>query len=96
MDGYKLKGLNDTKVGMFEAEYSSFEELLDAMFEPALDKLGVNGIADLAERLTDKQGSFSEDNAKDLCMDAFDGVDEDDEDPATDWGDQMYARQAGK
>lgn len=29
-------------------------------------------------------------------MDALDGVDEDDDDPEAEWGDQMYCRQAGK
>lgn len=41
-------------------------------------------------------GGDFEDNAKSLCMGALDGVDEDDDDPEAEWGDQMYCRQAGK
>ena len=43
-----------------------------------------------------KMGGDFEDNAKSLCMDALDGVDEEDDDPEAEWGDQMYDRAAGK
>lgn len=47
------------------------------------------------DALSENGGDF-EDSAKSLCMDALDGVDEDDDDPEAEWGDHMYDRAAGK
>lgn len=94
MDAYKLRDLGIT-VGMFQ-EYSTFEEVLDTLFKPALDKLGLNSIQDLVEELTDDNGQVNEDKAMKLCMDNLDGINADDDAPEAEWGDSMYDHAAGK
>ena len=92
MDGYKLRKI-DATVGMF-TDFTSFKDVLNDMVK--IDpRLGIDDVQDLTDALSENGGDF-EDNAKSLCMDALDGVDEDDDDPEAEWGDQMYCRQAGK
>lgn len=99
MDTYRLNDLQAT-VGMF-GDFSNFKDVIDYIFETnpfkkALDIFGCDDVQDLSEALTNSKGEFDEDLAKDLCMDCLDGVDEDDEDPEAEWGDEMYCRVAGK
>lgn len=93
MDVYKLQKI-DTTVGMFQ-DASSFHEVLNGLIK--IDpRLGIDDIQDLVEALTDDQGNFDEEAAKDLCMENLDGVDAEDDDPKAEWGDEMYCRAAGK
>ncbi|WP_230861435.1 hypothetical protein [Lactobacillus crispatus] len=56
--------------------------------------MDINDVQDLVDTL----GGYEdfEESAKELCMKKLDGVNEDDDDPEAEWGDQMYCRQAGK
>lgn len=99
MDTYKLEKI-DATVGMF-GDFTNFRDVIDWVlancpYKKALEIFCCDDIADLAEATTDEQGMFSEDAAKDLCMDCLDGTDEADDDPKAEWGDEMYCRQAGK
>ena len=99
MDTYKLNYLNAT-VGMF-GDFSNFKDVIDYVFEnttykKALDIFGCDDIQDLSESVTNDQGIFDDEKARQLCMDCLDGEDLDDEDPEAEWGDEMYCRQAGK
>lgn len=92
MDGYKLRKI-DATVGMF-ADFTSFKDVLNDMVK--IDpRLGIDDVQDLTDALSENGGDF-EDSAKSLCMDALDGVDEDDDAPEAEWGDGMYDRAAGK
>ena len=99
MDTYRLNALKAT-VGMF-GDFTNFKDVIDFIFETnpfkkALDIFDCDDVGDLSEAITNDKGEFDEDLAKDLCMDCLDGVDEDDEDPEAEWGDEMYCRAAGK
>lgn len=99
MDTYKLNYLNAT-VGMF-GDFSNFKDVIDYVFEintykKALDIFGCDDIQDLSETVTNDQGMFDDEKARQLCMDCLDGEDLDDEDPKAEWGDEMYCRAAGK
>ena len=99
MDTYKLNDINAT-VGT-EADFKNFKDVIDWVFfnypyKKALEMLCCDGIQDISEAVTNDKGQFDEEAAKGLCMDGLDGEDIDDENPKTEWGDQMYCRQAGK
>lgn len=99
MDTYKLRDLGVT-VGMFQ-DFDTFRQVIDYVFKThsyhqALFIFGLDSVEDLCEALTDDKGMFSEDKAKDLCMDNLDGIDADDDDPESEWGDSMYDRAVGK
>ena len=92
MDGYKLRKI-DATVGMF-GDFTTFKDVLNKMIK--IDpRLGIDDTEDLVDALNENGGDF-EDAAKNLCMDALDGVDEEDDDPEAEWSDEMYCRQAGK
>ncbi|MCT7743953.1 MAG: hypothetical protein N4R32_03035 [Lactobacillus crispatus] len=92
MDTYKLRDIGAT-VSTFGDEYQTFSDVLNDMIkiDPRLD---INDVQDLVDTL----GGYEdfEESAKELCMKKLDGVNEDDDDPEAEWGDQMYCRQAGK
>ncbi|MBI1701795.1 hypothetical protein [Lactobacillus crispatus] len=92
MDSYKLRDIGAT-VSTFGDEYQTFSDVLNDMIkiDPRLD---INDVQDLVDTL----GGYEdfEESAKELCMKKLDGVNEDDDDPEAEWGDQMYCRQAGK
>ncbi|MBI1711073.1 hypothetical protein HYQ50_2089 [Lactobacillus crispatus] len=92
MDSYKLRDIGST-VSTFGDEYQTFSDVLNDMIkiDPRLD---INDVQDLVDTL----GGYEdfEESAKELCMKKLDGVNEDDDDPEAEWGDQMYCRQAGK
>lgn len=92
MDTYKLRDIGAT-VNTFGDEYHTFSDVLNDMIkiDPRLD---INDVQDLVDTL----GGYEdfEESAKELCMKKLDGVNEDDDDPEAEWGDQMYCRQAGK
>ena len=99
MDTYKLNYLNAT-VGMF-GDFSNFKDVIDYVFESnpykkSLDIFGCDDIQDLSEAVTNDQGAFDDEKARQLCMDCLDGEALDDEDPEAEWGDEMYCRAAGK
>lgn len=92
MDTYKLRDIGAT-VSTFGDEYHTFNDVLNDMVK--IDpRLGIEDVQDLVDTL----GGYSdfEESAKDLCMKNLDGVDEEDDDPEAEWGDEMYCRQAGK
>ena len=92
MDSYKLRDIGATG-STFGDEYQTFSDVLNDMIkiDPRLD---INDVQDLVDTL----GGYEdfEESAKELCMKKLDGVNEDDDDPEAEWGDQMYCRQAGK
>lgn len=92
MDSYKLRDIGAT-VSTFGDEYQTFSDVLNDMIkiDPRLD---INDVQDLVDTL----GGYEdfEESAKELCMKKLDGVNEDDDDPEAEWGNQMYCRQAGK
>lgn len=99
MNRYYLKDLEAT-VGKGE-DFETFEEVIDYMlesmpFKKVMKIFSCDGIANLTESLTGEHGFFNEIAAKDLCMDCLDGVDIEDEDFKSEWGDQMYDRAVGK
>lgn len=97
---YKLDDLGGLTVGQGQ-DCNNFAEVIDHLLEKYPYKqvkkmLGFDSIADLSEYLTDCYGDYDEAEAKEICIDAFDGEDIDDADPDVEWGDEMYCRQAGK
>lgn len=92
MDSYKLRDIGAT-VSTFGDEYQTFSDVLNDMIkiDPRLD---INDVQDLVDTLGGDEDF--EESAKELCMKKLDGVNEDDDDPEAEWGDQMYCRQAGK
>lgn len=100
MDTYRLNGLGGMTVGN-GADFDSFAEIIDYLLETrpygeVKELLGFDSIADLSEYLVDSKGNYDESEAREICMNVLDGEDIDDEDPETEWGDEMYCRQAGK
>lgn len=91
MDVYKLEKLG-IKVGMFGNE-TTFLDVLNGLVK--IDpRLGIDNVEDLVNALS--QSGYDDDMGKDLCLDELDGVDADDDDFETEWGDEMYDRAAGK
>ncbi len=91
MDVYKLEKLG-IKVGMFGNE-TTFLDVLNELVK--IDpRLGIDNVEDLVNALS--QSGYDDDMGKDLCLDELDGVDTDDDDFETEWGDEMYDRAAGK
>lgn len=91
MDVYKLEKLG-IKVGMFGNE-TTFLDVLNGLVK--IDpRLGIDNVEDLVNALS--QSGYDDDMGKDLCLDELDGVDADDDDFETEWGDEMYDRVAGK
>ena len=91
MDVYKLEKLG-IKVGMFGNE-TTFLDVLNGLVK--IDpRLGIDNVEDLVNALS--KSGYDDDMGKDLCLDELDGVDADEDDFETEWGDEMYCRQAGK
>lgn len=91
MDVYKLEKLG-IKVGMFGNE-TTFLDVLNGLVK--IDpRLGIDNVEDLVNALS--KSGYDDDMGKDLCLDELDGVDADDDDFETEWGDEMYDRAAGK
>lgn len=91
MDVYKLEKLG-IKVGMFGNE-TTFLDVLNGLVK--IDpRLGIDNVEDLVNALS--QSGYDDDMGKDLCLDELDGVDADDDDFETEWGDEMYDRAVGK
>lgn len=96
MDTYKLNGLGGMTVGN-GADFDSFADVIDYLHTSNHSHMGLDAVIDqLDECPTDEDGNYDEDEAKEICMNVLDGEDIDDEDPETEWGDEMYCRQAGK
>ena len=96
---YKLDDLQAT-VGKGQ-DFPTFLSVVDYVFEAnnfgnALKIFDLTDVSDLAEAITDTTGHYSEDAAKELCLDRLDGHDIKDDDPEAEWGDEMYDRAAGK
>lgn len=92
MDTYKLRSIGAT-VSTFGDEFHTFSDVLNQMIK--IDpKLGIEDVQDLVDRLAGYEDF--EEGAKELCMKNLNGVDEDEEDPEAEWGDEMYDRAAGK
>ena len=96
---YKLDDLQAT-VGKGQ-DFPTFLSVVDYVFEAnnfgnALKIFDLTDVSDLAEAITDTTGHYSEDAAKELCLDRLDGHDIEDDDPEAEWGDEMYDRAAGK
>lgn len=100
-DIYKLDGLNGMTVGK-DQDFSNFAEVIDYLLETkpydeVRELLGFDSIADLAEYLTDCNGEYDEDEVREgFMLDVLDGTEVYEEDPESEWEDQMYCRQAGK
>lgn len=91
MDTYKLNDI-DATVGKF-GNYTNFTAAVSDLVK--IDpRLHIDSLDDLIVALTGQD--IDEDKARDLCMQELDGEDVDDEDPETEWGDEMYDRAAGK
>lgn len=98
---YNLRSIS-ASVGYF-GEYDTFEQLIDDLLEKqgyikVCNLLDFGSLSDLVNNLAGKDGKFSEQKARELCMDKLDGV----IDPESSfnfkgqWEDYMYDRAVGK
>lgn len=99
-DIYKLDDLDGITVGAGQS-FDNFAEVIDYLLETrpygeVRELLGFDSIADLSEYLVDAHGNYDEGEAREICMNSLEGEDIDEDDPDAEWGDQMYARAAGK
>lgn len=99
-DIYRLDDLDGLTVGAGQ-NFDNFAQVIDYLFEThpyseVRTMLGFRSIADLSEYLTTSEGAYDEGEAREICMEAFDGEDLDEEDPEAEYGDHMYDVAAGK